>query len=58
LRELEAELERSRLAREDTLCRALMPDRERQWLMERRPPEARHWNLLTDWRPEFLPYAT
>jgi len=57
LSELEAELDRSRLAREDTLCRSSMPERERQWLREYRPREARHWNLLTDWRPEVLPYA-
>ena len=48
-RALEREIEHSRLAREDTLCRASMPEAERRWLMERRSEEARHWNLVTDW---------
>jgi len=57
LAELEAALDRSRLAREDTLCRMPFTDRERQWLTENRPEEARRWNLLTDWRAENLQYA-
>ena len=57
LMRLEANLEQSRLAREDTLCQASLPERERQWLKGNRPDEARHWNLLTDWRPEVLRYA-
>lgn len=57
LRELEAELERSRLARLDTLCRASLSERERQWLMENQPPDARHWNVLTDWTPDTLRYV-
>jgi transcriptional regulator with XRE-family HTH domain len=47
-RDLENTLERSRLAREDTLCQESLTAAERQWLRERRPPDARHWNLLTD----------
>ena len=54
LTDLEAVLERSRLAKEDTLCRASLPEAERRWLAEHRPPEARHWNLLTDWTADAL----
>jgi len=32
-------------------------DRERQWLLENRPDAARHWNLLSDLRPEHLQYV-
>jgi len=57
LSELESALDRSRLAREDTFLRLPRTDAERQWLMQNRPEEARHWNLLTDWRPEHLQYV-
>ncbi len=57
LGELEAELGRSRLAREDTLCKSSLTERERQWLLRHRSDEARYWNLLTDWCPEHLSYA-
>lgn len=57
LAELEAVLERARLAREDTLCRDSLSEVEKRWLRETRPGEARHWNLLTDLRPEHLSYA-
>lgn len=57
LTNLEAELDRSRLAREDTLCRASLPEPERRWLLEHRPKEAKHWNLLTDWTADALRYA-
>ncbi len=57
LEQLERTLERSRLDREDTLCKASMTDAERRWLSENRPDEARRWHLLTDWRAETLPYA-
>ena len=49
LADLEAQLDRSRLAREDTLCRASLPEPERRWLVEHRSEAAKHWNLLTDW---------
>lgn len=55
--QLEQELERSRLAVEDTLCRASLPEAKRRWLEANRPPEAAHWHLLTDWRPETLRYV-
>jgi len=57
LRQLEQDLEGSRLAREDTLCQTSLPEAKRRWLEENRPPEAMHWNLLTDWRPEMLRYV-
>ncbi len=41
------ELERARLAREDTLCRESMPPAERDWYAKTRSALARHWNLLT-----------
>lgn len=50
----EAELERSMLAREDTLCNARMTNAERRWLTENRPDSAKRWNLLTDLSPRFL----
>lgn len=57
LRELVRALEPSRLAREDTLCHDSMTDAERRWLRQERPPQAEHWNLLTDLKREHLPYA-
>lgn len=54
LRDLETVLERSRLAREDTLCRASLPEAERRWLAAHRPADARRWNVLTDWTPDAL----
>ena len=57
LAELESALEESRLAREGTFCRESLSEAERRWLGEVRPPEAQHWNLLTDWRPETVRYA-
>jgi transcriptional regulator with XRE-family HTH domain len=57
LSEWERDLEEARLAREDTLCRDSMPQRERSWLKAHRPPAAEHWNLLTGLTPEQLSYA-
>jgi transcriptional regulator with XRE-family HTH domain len=54
---LEQRLERSRLAREDTLCRESMTSAERNWLRRHRSPEAQHWNLLTDLTAESLEYG-
>jgi transcriptional regulator with XRE-family HTH domain len=56
LRGLVERLERSRLAREDTLCHDSMTETERRWLREHRSETAKHWNLLTDLRGEHLPY--
>lgn len=57
LADLEVRLDRSRLAREDTLCRASVPEPERRWLLEHRSEAAKHWNLLTDWTADALRYA-
>ena len=56
LRELERELEPSRLAREDTLCQASMPAAERRWVAAQASEDARHWNLVTDWSADALRY--
>lgn len=57
LEKLEQALEPSRLAREDTYGRREMSARMRAWLNSNRSPEAEHWNLLSDLKPEHLPYA-
>jgi hypothetical protein len=49
-------LNRSRLVREDTLCHDSMTKVERKWLKNNRPPEAKHWNLLTDLDVKHLAY--
>ena len=54
---LEQQLDRARLAKEDTLGRESMTVAERRWLHDKRTPEAQHWNLLTDLVPDHLPYA-
>jgi hypothetical protein len=53
---LETTLDRSRLVREDDFLRPARNNVEREWLMQNRPEEARHWNLVTDLRPEHLGY--
>jgi hypothetical protein len=50
-------LERSRLAREDTLCRESMTQAERKWLRKHQTKAAAHWNLLTDLTAEQLDHA-
>lgn len=57
LAELESALAKSKLAREESLCQQV-EDRERHWLLENRPVEARVWNLLTLWRPEMFRYVS
>lgn len=57
LSSLEATLDRSRLAREDFFPRPPRSDTEREWLGQNRSEEARHWNLLSDLRPEHLEYG-
>ena len=57
LKDLEAVLERSRLAREDTLCRASLSESERRWLENHRSQEARHWNVLADWTVDDVRYT-
>jgi transcriptional regulator with XRE-family HTH domain len=56
LAEYRASLDRSRLVREDTLCHDSMTQAERKWLQQNRPPEAGHWNLLTDLDVRHLAY--
>lgn len=53
----ESVLERSRLAREETLCHESLTNAERRWLRNHRSTEAKHWGLLTDLSPEHLSYA-
>ena len=53
----EQELERSRLAQEDTFGETALTSGERQWLSDHRPALAAHWNLLTDLSLEHLPYS-
>jgi transcriptional regulator with XRE-family HTH domain len=50
-------LDRSRLAREDTLCHESMTQAERRWLRKNRPAQARRWHLLTDLEVRHLAYA-
>jgi len=57
LTELANTLDDSRLAREDTFLKRVNTDVEREWLRQNRSEEAKHWNLLTSWRPEHLSYA-
>lgn len=57
LRRRESDLERSLLAREDTLCHDSLTEAERRWLRQNRPREAKRWRLLTDLAPEHLTHA-
>jgi len=57
LRKHEVELERSLLAREETLCNETMTQTERNWLAHNRPEEAKHWHVLTDLSPQHLSYV-
>ena len=57
LTRVESQLEASRLAAETTLGRDSMPEAERAWLRKHRPPEARHWNVLSAMKVQDLPYA-
>lgn len=57
LRNREELLERSRLVREDAFGRTTMTEAERRWLSANRPPEARHWNVLSSLTAEHLSYA-
>ena len=57
LKRYESLLEHARLAREDTFCHQSLSKAERKWLEEGRSEDARHWNILTDLRPEHVKYA-
>jgi transcriptional regulator with XRE-family HTH domain len=59
LRQLEKELSESRLVKEETLGQEdSLTVREKDWLRQNRPEEAKYWNLLTKWKPEHLAYAS
>ena len=53
----ERTLERSLLAREDTLCNEAMTNAERRWLTTNRPRTAKHWRILTSLTPKLVRYA-
>lgn len=57
LQRAEAELERSRLTAEDSLGKADLSAKERAWLRKHRSEPAKHWNVLSDLRPDHLKYA-
>jgi hypothetical protein len=57
LEELGNVLEESRLVREDTFLKRVNTEVEREWLRKNRSEEAKHWNLLTNWRPEHFQYV-
>lgn len=57
LKSHEAELERSRLAREGTLCNDGMTNAERRWLAANRSTDAKHWRILADLSPQVVRYA-
>jgi transcriptional regulator with XRE-family HTH domain len=57
LHHLESQLERSRLVRQDTFCNEGMTQAERKWLQTQASPQAQHWNLLSDLRPEHLTHV-
>ena len=57
LDQLTRELEKSRLDVEDTFGQATLSPVERDWLRRNRTPEAAFWHVLSDWRPDLLPYA-
>jgi len=56
--DLVTELEPSRLAREDTFCRASLARAEQRWLKEHRSVDARPWNLRTDWTADAVRHVT
>lgn len=57
LQRLEDVLSRSRLAVEDTAGQAGMSEKERGWVRRHRSRFAAEWNVVSDLRPEHLPYA-
>jgi transcriptional regulator with XRE-family HTH domain len=57
IKEIKGVIERSRLAREDTLGDESMMEAERGMLRRSRSAKARHWNLLTDMEAKRLAYV-
>ena len=58
LKDVEKELELSKLAAETTLGRDSMPEAEKEWLRKNRPPQAKRWNVLSSLTAAELPYAS
>ena len=52
-----ADLDKSRLASEGTMCRDNMSEAERKWVRKHRSPDAAHWNILTTLTAEQLTHA-
>lgn len=50
-------LDDSRLAKEDYFYRPPRTESETEWLRANRSDDAVHWNLLSDMKPEHVPYA-
>jgi len=46
-----------RLEAEDTFAQDSLTEAERDWLRVNRSADARAWHVLSDWRPELLPYS-
>jgi transcriptional regulator with XRE-family HTH domain len=46
-----------RLEAEDTFAQDSLTEAERAWLRVNRSADARAWHVLSDWRPELLPYS-
>ncbi len=57
LKSRERDLERSLLAREDTMCNETMTNAERKWLNTNRSEAAKHWRVLTSLTPKLVRYA-
>ncbi len=57
LAQREVELDRSRLEREDTLCKQSLTAAERSWLERNRSPEAARWHLWSDLAPQHLTHV-
>lgn len=51
------ELEKSRLVKEDTLCRQNMTEAEKRWILQNRSAEAEHWNVISDLSADQLRYV-
>lgn len=57
LYQIENDLQRSLLVREDTYCNEAMTNSERNWLRQQRSSQASAWNLLSDLSPAVLSHA-
>ncbi len=57
LKKREEALDKSRLVKQDMLCRENMTEAEKRWLLNNRSPEAEHWNVLSNLSAEHLNYV-